>query len=167
MPWWDNDISLLVSYLDLNIEVIKKAVNSRCWNGNDKRLVNIGPIALSSNFLLKTKSGKQLEDISQAHIIFLMYKLINSAKDSDDLSIGFDRDRGRRKQELTGNKNLKVNTILDFCWKMISVWQNTKKRAFCGLGCKLTLTWDKDEAVIDKVAGIADARNKFIIFTGM
>ena len=38
---------------------------------------------------------KDLEDISQAHIISLMYKLITSAKDSDDLSIGFDRSRDR------------------------------------------------------------------------
>ena len=36
-----------------------------------------------------------------------MYKLITSAKDSDDLSIGFDRDRGRRRDEITNNKDTK------------------------------------------------------------
>ena len=36
-----------------------------------------------------------------------MYKLITSARDIDDLSIGFDRDRDRRQQELTINKTLK------------------------------------------------------------
>ena len=38
-------ISLLNSYLDLNVEVIKSADNSRYANGNDIRLVNLGPIA--------------------------------------------------------------------------------------------------------------------------
>ena len=36
-----------------------------------------------------------------------MYKLTSSAKDTDDLSVGFDRDRGSRRQELTINKNKK------------------------------------------------------------
>ena len=44
-------------------------------------------------------SGKHLEDISHAHIVSLMYKLITSAEDTDDLSIGFDRDSKR------GNKS--------------------------------------------------------------
>ena len=38
-----------------------------------------------------------------------MYKLITSSRGSDDLSIGFDRDRGRRQRELTNNKNVKGN----------------------------------------------------------
>ena len=36
-----------------------------------------------------------------------MYKLITSAKDTDDLSIEFDQDRKRRHRELTNNKNQK------------------------------------------------------------
>ena len=36
-----------------------------------------------------------------------MYKLLTSSRDSDDLSNGFDRDRNRRKGELTNNKNVK------------------------------------------------------------
>ena len=47
--------------------------------------------------MLTTSSGRHLEDISNAHIVSLMYKLITSARGSDDLSIGFDRDRGRRQ----------------------------------------------------------------------
>ena len=38
--------------------------------------------------------------------------------------------------------------------------QNIRKKATYGLGYKLTLTRKKNEAVIDKVAGIADARIK-------
>ena len=36
-----------------------------------------------------------------------MYKLITSSRDSDDLSIGFDRDCGRKQQELTNAKKIK------------------------------------------------------------
>ena len=64
IPREDSVISLLNSYLDLSFEVIKKDDNSRYANGNDIRLVNLGPVALFSNFKLKTNSGKHLEDIS-------------------------------------------------------------------------------------------------------
>ena len=50
IPRGDSVIFLLIIYLDLNVEVIKKANNSRYGNGNDKRLVNIRPVALFSNF---------------------------------------------------------------------------------------------------------------------
>ena len=95
IPREDSVISLLNSYLDLNFEFIKKAANSRYGNGNDKKLVNLGPIALFSNFKLTTSSGKHIEDISHAHLVSLMYKLITSSKGSDDLSIGFDRSSAR------------------------------------------------------------------------
>ena len=36
-----------------------------------------------------------------------MYTIITSAKDCDDLSIGFDQDRSRRLRELTNNKSMK------------------------------------------------------------
>ena len=38
-----------------------------------------------------------------------MYKLISSAKYTDDLSIVFDRDRNKRQRELPNNKNIKGN----------------------------------------------------------
>ena len=104
IPREDCVISLLNSYLDLNFEVIKKDDNSRYANGNDIRLVNLSPIALFSNFKLTTSSGKHLEDISHAHLVSLMYKLITSSKDSNDLSIGFDNSRNRRKDELALKK---------------------------------------------------------------
>ena len=100
-------ISLLSSYFDLNFEVIKRADNSRYGNGKDIRLVNLAPIALFSNFKLTTSSGKHLEVISHAHLVSLIYKIITSSKDSNDLSIGFDRSRNRRKDELAQTKNVK------------------------------------------------------------
>ena len=68
IPREDSVISLLSSYLDLNFELIKKADNSRYANGNDLRLVILGPEALLSNFELTTSIGKQLEEICHSHL---------------------------------------------------------------------------------------------------
>ena len=109
------------SYIDLNIEVFKKAENARFGNRNDIRLVDLGPIALFSFFKLTISSGKHLEDISHAHINFLMNKLLTTSKSSDDLFFGFYRDRGRRQQELTNNKNIKGQYHVKICSKMFLV----------------------------------------------
>ena len=71
------------------------------------RLINLGPNALFSNYKLTTSSGKHLENIDHAHIVSLMYKLLSSSRDSDDLSIGFDRSRDKRKREMLNNKTQK------------------------------------------------------------
>ena len=71
-PTQDSVISLLNGYLDFNFEKNQKAEFSRYANGNDIQLVNLGPIALFSNFKLTTSSGNHLEDISHAHIFSLM-----------------------------------------------------------------------------------------------
>ena len=160
IPREDSVISLLNSYLDLNFEVVKKADNSRYANGNDIRLINFGPIALFSNFKLSTSSGKHLEDVSHAHLVSLMYKLLTSNKDSDDLSIGFDRSRNRRRDELAQNKNVKGKYHLKIMLKDVLGFAECQEKATYGLGYKLTLTRNKDEAVIDKAGGIADARIK-------
>ena len=117
MPREDSVVSLINSYLDLNFKVIKKADDSRYGDGNDIRLVNLGPIALFSNFTLTTSSGKHLEDISHARLVSLLYKLITSSKNSDDLSIGFDRNSVRRREEMTNNKNVKGKFHLRFMLK--------------------------------------------------
>ena len=160
IPREDSVISLLNRYLDLNFEVIKKDDNSRYANGNDIRLVNLGPIALFSNFKLTTSSGKHLEDISHAHLVSLMYKLITSSKDSIDLFIGFDHSRNRRKDELAFNKNIKGKYHVKIMLKDVFRFAEHQEKATYGLGYKLTLTRNKDDPVIDKANGIADARIK-------
>ena len=107
IPREDSVTSLLNSHLDLNFEIVKRVDNSSYGNGYDIRLVNLGPVALFSNLKLTTSSEKHLEDISHAHLISLMCKLITSSKDSDDLSIGFNRSRARRQDETTDNKRVK------------------------------------------------------------
>ena len=88
---------MLHSYLDLNFEVIKGADTCRYGNVDDIRFILLGSIGLFINIKLSTSSGKHLEDISHAHIVSLLYKFITSAKDSEDLSVGFDRYRARRR----------------------------------------------------------------------
>ena len=158
IPREDSVISLLNSYLDLSFEVIKRADNSRYANGNDIRLVNLGPVALFSNPKLATSSGKHLEDISHAHLVSLMYKLITSSKDMNDLSIGFDNSRNRRRNELALNKNIKGKYHVKIMLKDVFGFAEHQEKDTSGLGYKLTLTRNKDDAVIDKAGGIADAR---------
>ena len=84
-------ISMLNSFLDLKFDVVHAATNNRYVHGNDVRLVNLGSIVLFSNYKLTTLLGKHLKDISHAHIVSLMYILLTSAKDTNDLSIYFDK----------------------------------------------------------------------------
>ena len=102
-----------------------------------------------------------MEDLSHAHIVSLIKKLITSSKDSDNLSIGFDRSRNRRKDELARNKNVKVKLNLRNMLKDVFGSAECQEKATYGLGYKLTLRRTNDDAVIDKVGGFADARKKF------
>ena len=87
-----------------------------------------------------------------------MYKLIRSTKDSDDLSIGFDRSRNRLKNELVLIKNKKGKYHLKILLKDVFSFAEHQEKVTYGLGYKLTLTRNKDDAVVNKAGGIADAR---------
>ena len=88
----DSVSCLLKSYLDSNFDVLHAATYNRYTNANELRLVNFDPIGLFSIYKLTTSSGKHLEAISHAHNVSLMYKLTITAKGSDYLFIGVDRD---------------------------------------------------------------------------
>ena len=109
---------------------------------------------------MTTNSGKYLEVIGHARAVFLMYRLISSAKDTADLSIGFDRDRRRRPDKLTSNENIEGKHLVKIMLKDVFGFAKHPENAIYGLGYKLTLTWNKDEAVLDKAVGFADDRNK-------
>ena len=128
IPREDSVISLLNSYIEFNFDVLHAATNNRYVDANDIRLVNLGPIALFSNYKLTTSSGKHLEEISHTHIFSSMCKLLTSSKDGDDLSIGFDRSRNNRKRELTKTKNIKGKYHIRIYLKDILDMPNTKKR---------------------------------------
>ena len=126
------------------------ATNNKYADGNDIRIINLGPIALFSNYKLATSSGKHLEDVSHAPIVSLMYKLLTTAKGCDDLSIGFDRDRTRRRNELTNNKNVKGKYHVRIYLKNVFGFAEHQEKATYGLGYKLTLTRNSDNAVLNK-----------------
>ena len=150
IPREDSLISLLRSYLDLNFDVLPAATNNRHVEGDDKWLINLAATALFSNFKLTTSSRKHLENLYHAHIVSLMYKLLTSSKGSDDLTIGFDRDRNRRKREMTNNKNIKGKYLMRIYLKDIFGFAEHQEKATYGLGYKLTLTRNDDNAVLNK-----------------
>ena len=160
IPREDSVISLLNSYLELNFDVLRADNSNRYVDNNDIRLVNLGPIGLFSNYRLTTSSGKHLENIDHAHIVSLMYKLLTSSKGSDDLSIGFDRDRTRRRNELTNNKNIKGKYHIRIYLKDVFGFAEYQEKGTYGLGYKLTLTRNTDNAVLNKANAINNGKIK-------
>ena len=69
-PREDSVVFLLNSYLDLKFDVLHADTNDTKAYGIDIRLVNLGPIALFSNYKLSTFSGKHLENITLANVFF-------------------------------------------------------------------------------------------------
>ena len=97
------------------------------------------PITLNITFEIKTSAGRHLEDITHAHIVSLLYKLVTSAKDTDGLSIGSDRNRDGR-QKLTNNKNKNEKLHVRFMRKDVFGSAQRQEKHTYGLGYKLTLT---------------------------
>ena len=153
---------MLSIYLELNFDVLHATTNNRYVDGNDIRLVNLGPIALFSNYKLTTFSGKHLENIDHAHIVSLMYKLITSSRGSDDSSIGFDRDRGKRLRKLTNNKSQKGKYHVRIYLKDVFGFAQNQEKCTYGLGYKLTLTRNTDNDVLNKGNAINNGKIKII-----
>ena len=125
---------MLNIYLELNFDAVHATTNNRYADGNDVRLDNLGSIALFSRYKLTTSSGKHIEDNSHANIVSLMYKLTTSAKETDDLSIGFDRHPIRRQREFTYKKHIKGKYHLRIMlWDVIGFAEHQEK-AIYGLG---------------------------------
>ena len=89
-----------------------------------------------------------------------MYKLLSSSKDSDDLSIGFDRNRGRRKSNLSNNKSIKGKKHIRIYLKDIFVFADHQEKGTYGLGYKLTMTRNTDNAVLNKTAATTNGKVK-------
>ena len=89
-----------------------------------------------------------------------MYKLLSSSKGSDDLSIGFDRDRGRRQREMTNNKTQKRKYHVRIYLKDVFGFAEYQEKATNGLGYKLTLTRNTDNAVLNRGNAINNGKVK-------
>ena len=162
IPREDSVISLLNSYLELNFDDLHAGTNNRYADGNVIRLVNLGPIGMFSNYKLTSSSEKHLENIDHAHIVSLMYKILSSGKGSDDLSIGFDRDRGRKQPEMTNNKTQKGKYHVRIYLKDVFGFAEYQEKATYGLGYKLTLTRNTDNAVLKRGNAINNGKVKII-----
>ena len=160
IPRKDSVICLLNSYLDLNFDVLLAASNNTYGHNNDVRLVYLGPTSLFSNYKLTKNSGKHLEDICHGHLVSLMHKIITSTRGSDVLSIGFDRDRWRRQQKLTKNKNQKGKYHIRVYLKDFFGFAEHQKKAIFGLGYKLTLTRTSDNPNLNKDKAINIGKTK-------
>ena len=115
IPREDSAILLKDSSLELHFSVTHRAgAHARYVDGDHIRLVNLGPVALFNKIRLTSSSGKEMEEIDNAHVICLLHKLTSSSRDSDDLSIGFHRSNGVRERELTINKTTKGNYHVRF-----------------------------------------------------
>ena len=160
IPRGDSVKSLLKSLKRLNFDVLHAATNNRYLVGDIIRLVIEGPSVLISNSKLKSSSGKHIEELNHAHIVSLPYKLITSARNTDDLCIGFDRDRGRGQRELTDNKNIKTKYHVTIMLKDIFGFAEHQEKGTYGLGYKLTLTGNSVNAVLNKGNAINNAKLK-------
>ena len=131
IPREDSLIALQNTNFYLVFDVIQATTNNRHADSIGIRLINLGPVALFSNYNMTTSSGQHLEIIRLGHIVSLMYKLRTSAKETDDLFIGFDRDRAGRQRELTNNKNQKgknhVRIMLRDIFGFVEHQKKTKK----------------------------------------
>ena len=83
---------------------------------------------------MTTSSEDYLEDFSRARIVSLMYKLTLSAKDTDELSIVFDRVCGRRWDEMTNKKNKRVEFYVRIMLEDVFSFAERQEKASYGLG---------------------------------
>ena len=88
-----------------------------------------------------------------------MYKLLSSSRDSDELSIGFNRSNGVRKNELTNNKSTKGNYHVRIYLKDVFGFADYHDNCTYGLGYKLTLQRNSDNHELSHPAQAHDAAN--------
>ena len=154
IPREDSVMSLLNSYLELSFGVLHAATGNRLVDIFDIRLAFLGPIA----FLVV--SGKHSKGINHAELASLVYKLITSARGTDDLSIGFDCNRDRKQRELTNHKTQKRKIHPRVYLKYMFGFAEHQEAATFGLGFKLTLTRNTDNAVWNLDNAINNAKIK-------
>ena len=135
MPGEDSAMSLKDSYLELDFHVTHRAGGHNRYVDNDHiGLDSLGPVALFNKNRLTSSSGKEIEEIDNAHVNCLMYKLISSSRDSDDLSIGFHRRNEVRKTEPTNIETTEGNYHVGIYLKDIFGFAEHQNNCTYGLG---------------------------------
>ena len=81
-----------------------------------------------------------IAEIDNAHVICLMYKLILIIRDSDKLSIGFNRDITTRERELTNIKQTNGSYHLRIYSKVVFGFAEQQKKCFIWLRKQINIT---------------------------
>ena len=69
---------MLAKNISVEFCVVRDADDTIYADGDEKALVNCGPIAVFSEAKLTTSSEKRLEKVNNLHIISIMHKLLTS-----------------------------------------------------------------------------------------
>ena len=158
IPREDSAISLKDSYVEIDFSVTHRAVaHARYVDDDHIRLVNLGPIALFNKYRLASSSGKEIEEKDNAHVVCLKHKLLSSSRDSDDLSICFQRSNAVRERELTNNKSTYGNYHVRIYLKDVFGFAEHHDSCTYGLGNKVTLQRNSDNHVLSHPAQANDA----------
>ena len=111
------------------------------------RLVNRGAITFFNKYRLTSSSGKEIEEIENAHVICLRLNFLSSSRDSDNLSIGYHRSNEAREKELTNKKTTKGKFHVRIYLKGVFGFAEHQDNCTYGLGYKLTLQRINDNHV--------------------
>ena len=80
IPTEDLVLSLKVSYLELEIDILAEMDDETSLAADIVRLVNLGSSAFFSEYKSSSSSGKEFEFIVHAHIACLPYKILTSPR---------------------------------------------------------------------------------------
>ena len=89
-----------------------------------------------------------------------MNKLLTTTKDTNGLSIGFDRGCGRRQREINDNKDQKGKYHVRNMLKNIFGFAQHHEKATFGLGYRLLLKRKTDNSVLNKANATVVGRYK-------
>ena len=146
LPREDAYICLQNSYISLEFEVLKND-DKRFNDGDERSLVNFGPVFSFSEAKLTTSSGKHLEKVDNLHPICLMYRLLRSSQQTSQLMYGFEESTPIRRQELTNNKTEKGTFFVRIKLKDLFGFADQEKVTY-GLGYTLTLKRNTNNDVL-------------------
>ena len=154
IPRESSAFSLKDVYLDLDFNVTRRAgAHARYAIGDPIKIVNLGPIALFNKYRLTSSSVKELKEINIALVISLFNKLKPFRRDSDNLSIGFHRNKEAREIELTNIKTIRGNYHVRIYLKDVFGFAEHQDYCTYDLGYKLTLQRNSENHVLSHGAG--------------
>ena len=100
----DSFISLKDGYIEFHFALTHNAApHDDCVTADDLRLVSSASFSLFSENQLNSSIGRHLEPIEYAHAVCLIYKIIPSSRDTNNLWIRFDGSKERCEEEMTNN----------------------------------------------------------------